>query len=178
MNTIVSSIEAEWRRYKILAEKALLQVHDDELGKAGPGGGNSVAVLMAHIAGNLKSRFTDFLIADGEKPWRDRDAEFVPRPDVNRSEIFKIWNEGWDALFSALSPLTDADLLRQVSIRGEPFLVVEALHRLLPHTSYHVGQIVYLAKAYRSGDWNYLTIAPGKSGEYNRNPVHEKPPRI
>ena len=164
-------------RFKILAEKALLQVHDDELGRPGPGGGNSIAVLMAHIAGNLKSRFTDFLTADGEKPWRNRDSEFVPRPDVSRSEIFEIWNEGWDALFSALAPLTDADLSRKVSIRGEPFLVIEALHRLLPHTSYHVGQIVYLAKAYRSKDWSYLTIAPGKSGEYNRNPAHEKPPK-
>src|SRR5262245_47759526 len=90
MRTIVSSIEAEWRRFKVLADKALLQVRDEELGQQGPGGGNSIAVLMAHLGGNLKSRFTDFLTTDGEKTWRDRDSEFVPRPDVAREEIFKI----------------------------------------------------------------------------------------
>jgi hypothetical protein len=176
MRTIVSSIEAEWRRYKILADNTLLQVRDEELGLEGPGGGNSIAVIMAHLAGNLKSRFTDFLTADGEKPWRDRDSEFLARPGISRSEVMKVWNDGWETLFAALAPLADADLYRTVTIRRERFLVVEALHRLLPHASYHVGQIVYLAKAYRGKEWNCLTIPLGKSQEYNQNPTHEKPP--
>lgn len=178
MRTIVSSIEAEWRRYKILADNALLQVRDEELGREGSGGGNSIAVIMAHLGGNLKSRFTDFLTADGEKPWRDRDSEFLPRLGISRSEILKVWNDGWETLFASLALLTDADLSRTVTIRGESFLVVEALHRLLPHTSYHVGQIVYLAKAYRGKEWNCLTIPLGRSQEYNQNPTHEKPPEL
>jgi hypothetical protein len=176
MRTIIASIEAEWRRYKILADDALLQVRDEELGLAGPGDGNSIAVVMAHLAGNLKSRFTDFLTADGEKPWRDRDSEFTPRPGIARGKILAVWNDGWETLFAALAPLTDGDLARTVTIRGESFLVIEALHRLLPHASYHVGQIVYLAKAFRGKEWNCLTIPLGKSQEYNQNPTHEKPP--
>src|SRR5262249_42219290 len=128
------------------------------------------------VAGNLKSRFTDFLTSDGEKPWRHRDSEFEPRPDITRPDLLEIWNAGWAALFAALSPLSDEDLSRTVTIRGEMCLVHEALHRLLAHTSYHVGQIVYLVKSYRASDWKYLTIPPGKSEEYNRNPAHEKPP--
>jgi len=177
MRAILSSIEAEWRRYKVLGDGALKQVRDDELGRIGPGDGNSVAIIVAHIAGNHKSRFTDFLTSDGEKPWRHRDSEFVPRPNITRAELMKVWEAGWDVLFAALKPLTDDDLSKTVTIRGEKFLVHEALLRLLPHTTYHVGQIVYLAKAFRGADWDCLTIPLGKSEEYNRNPSHEKPPR-
>jgi hypothetical protein len=176
MREIVSSIEGEWRRYKVLGERALDQTRDDELERRGPGNGNSIAVIVSHIAGNLKSRFTEFLTTDGEKPWRDRDREFESRTNVRRAELMETWRDGWDALFAALGPLSDDDLSRTVTIRGEKFLVHEALHRLLAHTSYHVGQIVYLAKSFRSTGWNYLTIPPGKSQEYNRNPTHEKPP--
>jgi hypothetical protein len=177
MKEVLSSLEGEWRRYKVLGDGALEQTRDDELGRSGPGNGNSIAVIMAHIAGNLKSRFTDFLTSDGEKPWRDRDAEFEPRPEMTRAQLVAMWEEGWATLFGALAPLTDEDLSRTVTIRGEKFLIYEALHRLLAHTSYHVGQIVYLSKSFRGSDWNYLTIAPGKSQEYNRNPTHEKPPK-
>ena len=176
MREIVSSIEGEWRRYKILGEGALKQLRDDALGKTGPGEGNSIAVIVWHVAGNLKSRFTDFLTADGEKPWRDRDAEFQPRTGVTRRELMEKWNAGWATLFAALEPLNDEDLSRVVTIRGETFRVHEALHRLLPHTCYHVGQIVYLAKSFRADNWNCLTIPLGKSQEYNRNPTREKPP--
>jgi hypothetical protein len=176
MRNILTSIEAEWRRYKVLGEGALEQTRDDELSKSGPGGGNSITIIVRHIAGNLKSRFTDFLTADGEKPWRDRDSEFEPRPNMKRGELLEIWNAGWAALFDALVPLADEDLFRTVTIRGEKFFVYEALHRLLAHTSYHVGQIVYLAKEFRGSEWNSLSIPPGKSQEYNRNPTHEKPP--
>jgi hypothetical protein len=177
MKEILSSIEAEWRRYKILADGALEQTRDDELGRSGPGDGNSIAVIVAHLAGNLKSRFTDFLTTDGEKSWRDRDSEFEPRANITRHELMETWEDGWAILFAALEPLTDRDLSRTITIRGEKFLVHEALHRLLAHTSYHVGQMVYLAKSFRGREWNYLTIPPGKSEEYNRNPTHEKPPR-
>jgi hypothetical protein len=177
MRDIISSIEGEWRRYKALGEGALRQLRDDELGKSGPGGGNSVAIIVWHIAGNLKSRFSDFLNSDGEKAWRNRDSEFLPRANVSRAELMEEWNKGWSTLFSALEPLTDEDLQRTVTIRREPFRIHEALHRLLAHTSYHVGQIVYLAKAFRGSEWDYLTIPPGASEEYNRNPTHEKPPK-
>jgi len=163
MRKILSSIESEWRRYKILAERALEQTRDDELGKGSPGEENSIAVIVSHIAGNLKSRFTDFLTTDGEKPWRDRDAEFEPRPKVTRREVMETWDEGWKTLFAALDPLMDDDLTRMVTIRGEMMLVHEALHRLLAHTSYHVGQIVYIAKSFRGSEWNSLSIPLGKS---------------
>jgi hypothetical protein len=176
MREILSSIEGEWRRYKILAERALEQTPDDELTTISSDGTNSIAVIVAHIAGNLKSRFTDFLTSDGEKPWRDRDGEFEPRPDVTRQELLARWNEGWRILFGELEPLTDLDLKRTVTIRGEKFLVYETLHRLLTHTSYHVGQIVHLAKAFRGNDWNSLSIPLGKSQEYNRNPKGQRPP--
>jgi uncharacterized damage-inducible protein DinB len=176
MREILSSIEGEWRRYKVLGERAIDQAQDSELGQAGPGE-NSIAVIVWHIAGNLKSRFTDFLTADGEKPWRDRDTEFDPRRNVTRRELLETWNNGWNTLFAALESLTDGDLSRTVTIRGEKFRVYEALHRLLAHTSYHVGQIVYLAKSFRGSRWNCLTIPLGKSQEYNRNPTHERPPR-
>jgi len=176
MREILSSIEGEWRRYKVLGEGALAQARDSELGGIDPGG-NSLAVIVAHIGGNLKSRFADFLTTDGEKSWRDRDSEFVPRPDITRRQLMDTWNDGWATLFDALRPLMDADLTRTVTIRGEKFLVFEALHRLLAHTSYHVGQIVYIAKALRGTDWNCLSIPLGKSQEYNQNPWHEKPPK-
>ena len=178
MRNIVSSLEGEWRRYKALAEGAFRQLRDDELGKSGPGEGNSVATLVWHIAGNLNSRFTDFLSSDGEKSWRDRESEFQPHEGVSRTELLERWNSGWRTLFAALGSFSDEDLSRMVTIRGEKFQAHEALHRLLAHTSYHVGQIVYLAKAFRGAEWNSLSIPPGKSEEYNRNPTREKPPNF
>jgi Protein of unknown function (DUF1572) len=177
MREILSSIEGEWRRYKILGERAIEQTRDEELGRSGPGDGNSIAVIVWHIAGNLRSRFTDFLTTDGEKSWRHRDSEFDPRQGITRSELIATWNAGWNILFDALAPLTDSDLSRIVTIRGEKFAVHDALLRLVTHTTYHVGQIVYLAKSFRGAHWDYLTIPPGKSEEYNRNPSHEKAPK-
>jgi uncharacterized damage-inducible protein DinB len=174
MREIISSIEAEYSRYKILGEGAIRQTREDELSRAGDNNGNSIAVLVWHISGNLKSRFTDFLNSDGEKPWRNRDAEFESRTGVTASELFERWNEGWTALLNALDSLSDDDLSRTVTIRGVDFRVHEALHRLLAHTSYHVGQIVYLAKSFRGSEWKTLSIPPGKSEEYNRNPTREK----
>jgi ribosomal protein S18 acetylase RimI-like enzyme/uncharacterized damage-inducible protein DinB len=174
MRTIVGSIEGEYRRYKVLGEGAIEQLADAQLSQADGSGGNSIAAIVWHVSGNLASRFTDFLQSDGEKPWRDRDAEFAPRT-VSRAELAAKWESGWAALFTTLAHLDDSALQTAVTIRGAPLSVLEALHRSLSHTSYHVGQIVFLAKALRAGDWRWLTIPPGGSAAYNANPFAEKP---
>jgi hypothetical protein len=174
MNTLIRSIEGEYRRYKALADAALAQVPDARLSEAGPSGGNSLAVICWHVSGNLRSRFSDFLTSDGEKPWRQRDEEFAARA-VSREELAVKWAQGWDVLFAALGSLTDADLTKTVLIRAQPMAVHEALHRSLAHTSYHVGQIVYLAHALCGDAWRYLSIAPGASAAYNADPRAEKP---
>ena len=171
---ILSSIIGEFRRYKALGDAALTQVRDEEFAKTDGRAGNSIAVLVWHIGGNLRSRFTDFLTSDGEKPWRHRDEEFVPRT-VTRVELMEKWNGGWNALFDALEPLTDDHLQQAVAIRGESFAVHDALHRALAHICYHVGQLVLLAKSYRGEEWTNLSIPLGKSEEANRNPGHQDP---
>jgi hypothetical protein len=173
MNTLVKSIEGEYLRYRALAESALAQVPDAALCAPGLAGGNSLAVICWHVGGNLASRFTDFLTSDGEKPWRDRDAEFAART-VTRDELMAQWNRGWTVLLETIAHLSDGDLSRTVTIRGQPLLVHEALHRSLAHASYHVGQIVYLAHIVCGEEWKYLSIAPGASAQYNANPQYEK----
>ncbi len=173
MRKIVGSVEGEYRRYKQLGEGSFAQLTDAQLSQSI--GGNSVATIVWHISGNLASRFTDFLESDGEKPWRDRETEFLSR-DVSGPDLLEKWEKGWTALFRSLSELQDGQLERTVAIRGVPLAVHEALHRSLAHTSYHVGQIVFLAKALRGADWKYLSIPPGGSAAYNRNPAYEKPP--
>jgi hypothetical protein len=170
---IVSSIEHEYRRYKELAEGAFAQVDERALNAVTSGFNNSIAILVWHVSGNLKSRFTDFLVSDGEKPWRARDEEFVART-VTRSQLLEKWNDGWAVLLSTVGSLADADLSKRVAIRGAPLSVAEALHRSLSHTSYHVGQIVYIAKALRGDDWTFLSIPPGKSADYNQDPARER----
>lgn len=174
MNALVKSIADEYRRYKALGDAAIEQVPDDLLSKPGPGDGNSLAILCWHVSGNLKSRFTDFLDSDGEKPWRQRDEEFAER-SISRDEFQKKWEEGWNVLFATLASLTDEDLPRTVQIRKQDLLVHEALHRSLAHVSYHVGQIVYIAHAFRGKDWRYLSIPPGGSAAYNADPSKDKP---
>jgi hypothetical protein len=126
-----------------------------------------------HVAGNLQSRFTDFLTSDGEKPWRHREEEFEER-QVGREELVEKWDDGWETLFDALSPLTDEDLARSITIRGVALSVCEALHRSLAHASYHVGQMTYIGKMLKGEEWMYLTIPPGGSADYNQDPVLEK----
>lgn len=174
MNALIKSIEGEYRRYRKLAESALAQVSDDALCATGPGGGNSLATICWHVSGNLRSRFTDFLTADGEKPWREREEEFASRA-VSRAELMTKWNEGWDVLFATLDSLHDEDLASSVTIRSAPLLVHEALHRSLSHVSYHVGQIVYVAHALCGPDWRYLSIPPGGTAAYNAKPSMERP---
>jgi hypothetical protein len=175
MRQIVGSIEAEYRRYKRLGEGAIEQLTDEQLCHMSSPGGNSIATIVWHVSGNLASRFTDFLEADGEKPWRDRDAEFLERT-VTRAELREKWDKGWTILFGSIGPLDDAQLQALVTIRGVPLSVLDALHRSLAHASYHVGQIVFLAKELRGAAWRSLTIPPGGSAAYNANPVSEKPP--
>ena len=170
----MSSIEAEYRRYKALGEAAMMQLGDDELGASGGAGANSVTVIVCHLGGNLASRFTDFLGSDGEKPWRQRDDEFAPR-DLTRSEVMARWDLGWAALFAALALLGDADLSRSIRIRAQPLLVHAALHRSLAHASYHVGQIVHIARLLRDDAFKPLSIPPGQSSAYNLAPTHETP---
>jgi hypothetical protein len=174
---LIVSIEGEFHRYKKLGDRTISQLRDNELGEMGPGGGNSIAILVWHLSGNLKSRFTDFLTSDGEKPWRNRDEEFQPRQGISREELLEKWDEGWVTLFNSLSSLTDEDLSKTVMIRDESFAAHEALHRLMAHASYHVGQMVYLGKAIRSGEWNCLSIPLGQSQTYNLNPIGQRPER-
>ena len=175
MRSVLESIETEFRRYKGLGDGAIQQLTDDELSQAGSAGGNSIAVLVWHLSGNLSSRFTDFLTTDGEKPWRHRDEEFDDRR-VTRSQLLAKWNSGWAILQSALAALDDAALNQKVLVRGVEFTVYEALHRSLAHFSYHVGQMVFLAKSFRGDAWQTLSIAPGASDAYNANPTRERPP--
>jgi hypothetical protein len=175
MRDLLGSIQTEFRRYKLLGDGAILQLTDHELARAGSQGGNSVAVLVWHLSGNFSSRFTDFLTSDGEKPWRRRDEEFDDRA-VTRDELVTKWNGGWAVLFDALAGLSDEHLHDTVLIRGVPFKVHEALHRSLAHASYHVGQMVFLAKSFRGDSWRTLSIARGASEAYNANPTRERPP--
>lgn len=160
MRVILSSIEGEYRRYKGLAERSLGQVTDDELVAVPSAEGNSLAMLVWHLSGNLKSRFTEFLTSDGEKPWRDRESEFVLR-EVTRDAVTARWDEGWSILFRTLADLDDDALDRRVTIRGQEMSVLEALHRSLAHASYHVGQMVLLAKSFRGASWRSLSIPKG-----------------
>jgi uncharacterized damage-inducible protein DinB len=162
MRPILSSIESEYRRYKLLAEAAVHQLDDKQLAENGDGAVNSITTLMWHLSENLKSRFSDFLTSDGEKPWRQRETEFQPRA-VTKSALLAKWEDGWQVLFATLQNLSDADLARSVSIRGSSLSVPEALHRSLAHVAYHVGQVVFIAKTTRGSDWEYLSIPPGKS---------------
>jgi hypothetical protein len=171
--SVIASTTAEFRRYKSLGEAAIAQVNEADLARA-TGEDNSIAVIVWHIGGNLRSRFTDFLTTDGEKPWRNRDEEFEARM-VTREELLAKWESGWQALFGALATLTDTDLDREVTIRGRPLVVSDALLRSLAHTSYHVGQIVYVAKSLNGAAWQTLSIPKGASAAYNQNPGRETP---
>jgi hypothetical protein len=156
-----------FRYYKRLAERAMEQVADEQLFSCLDAESNSIAIVVKHMAGNMRSRWTDFLTTDGEKPDRDRDGEFVAPPG-NREALMNLWEEGWDRLFGALGLLTDADLSRTITIRGEAHSVMQAINRQLAHYSYHVGQIVMLSKHYGSEHWKALTVPRNRSAEFNR----------
>jgi hypothetical protein len=156
-----------FRYYKRLAERAMEQSPDDALFRSLDGESNSIAIIVKHVAGNMRSRWTDFLTSDGEKPDRDRDSEFADPPET-RDELLRAWEDGWGRLFTALEPLSDADLTRTVLIRGEAHSVMQAINRQVAHYSNHVGQIVMLAKHFAGDRWQSLTIPRSRSGDFNR----------
>jgi uncharacterized damage-inducible protein DinB len=156
-----------FRYYKNLAEQAMAQLTDDQLLEALDSESNSIAIIVKHMTGNMQSRWPDFLTSDGEKPGRDRDAEFE-NPPGTREALVAAWEAGWQCLFTALEPLSDADLQRTVTIRGEPHSVMQTINRQVAHYSYHCGQIVFLAKHLRSSEWKSLSIPRRKSAEFNR----------
>ena len=155
-----------WEANKKLADKAIAQTSDENLRRALDGNTNSIAVIMKHVAGNLISRWTDFLTTDGEKPWRNRDDEFVDA-FAARAEIEAYWEKGWSVLFESLRSLTAEDLAKTVVIRGEPHSVPKAMQRSLAHTTYHIGQIVMIARILAGDQWETLTVARGASQQYN-----------
>jgi hypothetical protein len=157
---------AVFRTYKSMAERAMAQVTDDQLQVALDAESNSIAVIVKHIAGNMRSRWTDFLTSDGEKPDRNRDSEFEAPPDT-RAALMEVWESGWRVLFAALEPLSESDLSRTVYIRTEPHSVMQAINRQMAHYACHIGQIIFLAKHLGSSQWTALTIPRRKSREFN-----------
>jgi|SRR5215471_6243791 len=156
-----------FRMYKVLAEKAMAQVPNDAaFAVMLDENSNSIAIVVQHIAGNLRSRYRDFLTTDGEKPDRNRDGEFEVHEPVTRERVLKLWDEGWAVALASLDALTAEDLEKTITIRGESFIVVEALNRSVTHTAYHVGQIVYLARHLASTNWTSISIPKGKSADF------------
>ncbi len=156
-----------FRYYKKLAERAMGQVTDEQLFELLDGEANSIAIVVKHMAGNMRSRWTDFLTSDGEKPDRNRDSEFVD-PPATRAALMDAWEDGWNRVFGAIEPLTDADLGRTVTIRGEAHSVMQAINRQVAHYAHHIGQIVLLAKHFRGAEWESLSVPKNRSEEFNR----------
>jgi hypothetical protein len=170
----LDEVRRQFRGHKRLAEGALAQVKDEEFFVALDPESNSVAVIIKHLAGNMRSRFTDFLTADGEKPDRHRDQEFEMNAATTRTDVMRWWDEGWARVFSAVEALKPDDVLRTVTIRSEPHTVLQALNRQVAHYAYHVGQMVFLAKHFRSAEWKSLSIPRGQSEEFNRKAMAER----
>ena len=172
---MIKDFTDEFLRYKLSGKKAIDQVSDDGLNEIVGQDLNSMAMIIRHISGNLLSRFTDFLTSDGEKSWRDREAEFASR-EYSRTEIYENWERGWQCLENALATLSEAGLEKNITIRGQALTVNQALLRSLAHVANHVGQIILLAKIQTKTEWKAITIPKGKSAEYNQNPTMEKRP--
>jgi len=153
--------------YKKLAERAFAQTSDEDFFRTIDSESNSIAIIIKHMAGNMLSRWTDFLTTDGEKPDRQRDMEFVMLAETSRADLLAFWEKGWQAVFAAIEPLTPDDLMRTVTIRGQDHTVVQAINRQISHYANHIGQIVYLAKHFRSSDWQSLSVPKNKSAEFN-----------
>jgi Protein of unknown function (DUF1572) len=159
-----------FRYYKSLAQRAMAQLTDEQLLAVLDSEMNSIAVIVKHMAGNMRSRWTDFLTSDGEKPDRNRDAEFIDPPST-REALLALWEDGWQCVLGALQPLSDKDLQRTVMIRGEAHSVMQAINRQLAHYSYHCGQIVLIAKHFKDREWQSLSVPRGQSAEFHRRVV-------
>jgi Protein of unknown function (DUF1572) len=165
-NSYVKDAADLFRVYKRLGDRAMEQASDEALFAVLDPESNSIAIIVKHVAGNLRSRWRDFLTSDGEKPDRDRDSEFEAPPKT-RAELMDLWESSWKILFGSLAGLADADITRTITIRGEAHSVMQAINRSITHTSYHVGQIVFLAKHLAGAKWTVLTIPRGKSAQFN-----------
>jgi hypothetical protein len=160
----------EFQRLKKLADDAIAQISAEQFFAAPGDGDNSVAIIVKHMAGNMRSRWQNFLTTDGEKPDRNRDAEFELSPADTRDTLVNAWNTSWSILFAELNPLRADDLERPVKIRGESLSVLQAINRQLTHYAYHIGQIVYVAKHLAGSNWKSLSIPRGGSAQFNQNP--------
>jgi hypothetical protein len=165
-NNYISSVKNQFKQYKILAEKAIDQVPDEKIDWQYNPETNSIAIIVKHLAGNMLSRFTDFYNSDGEKKWRDRDAEFE-NEKLSRERLKALWDKGWDCLFKVLNELSPTDLSKIVIIRNEEHTVVEAINRQLTHYASHIGQIIFIAKMVLDNQWRTLTIPKNASREFN-----------
>ena len=170
---MIAAYHSEFRRYYGYVVSILDQVDEEVLNRIPVEGGNSIAMLVRHLHGNLHSRFTDFLTSDGEKEWRNRENEFA-RVTLSVDEARLLWDEAWAVLEGALSSLDDQDLERDISIRGQSLTVRAALLRSLAHISYHAGQMVVMGRLGKADSWDFLTIAPGQTAAYNQNPTKER----
>ncbi len=156
----------QMRGHKRMGEGAISQLRDEDFFVTLDPEANSIAILIKHLAGNMRSRFTDFLISDGEKADRFRDREFEITSTTSRAEVMKWWEEGWVCVFAAIDPLQPQDVMRTVTIRGEPHTVLQAINRQIAHYAQHIGQIVFLAKHLRSKEWKTLSIPRGQSEQF------------
>ncbi len=165
--TYYDEVRRSFRGYKRMADAALAQLTDKNFFHAPDPESNNAAVIVKHVAGNLRSRWKDFLTTDGEKPDRNRDQEFILEPGLTRTELMRRWEESFQIVFDTIASLTPEDFGRTVTIRGEPHTILQAMNRSLMHTAYHVGQILYVGKHLRGAEWTVLSIPKGKSGEFN-----------
>jgi hypothetical protein len=166
--TYYDEVRRSFRGYKRLADGALAQLNDEDFFRAPDSESNSAALIVKHVAGNLRSRWKDFLTTDGEKPDRHRDQEFVLAPADTRPELMRRWEESFQIVFDVIASLTPGDFSRTVTIRGEPHTILQAMNRSLMHTAYHVGQVLYVGKHLRGAQWTMLSIPRGKSEEFNK----------
>ncbi len=163
----LADIDVQYRKYKTMAEKAVVQVNDEQFFLQPNKSSNSIAITVKHLAGNIRSRWTDVFTTDGEKPDRKRDQEFVIDDD-SREALMQYWDSSWQVVLKLLTSLTPADLEKTIYIRGEAHSMLQALNRQLNHYAYHIGQIVYLARFFQEDQWRTLSIERGKSEEFNR----------
>jgi hypothetical protein len=170
----LEEVRRQFRGHKRLAEGAVAQLKDEELFIALDSESNSIAILVKHLAGNMRSRFTDFLTTDGEKPDRNRDQEFEMNSATTRADVMRMWEDGWARVFATLDALKPEEVMRTVTIRGEPHSVLQAINRQVAHYAQHTGQIVFLAKHLRSSDWKTLSVPRGKSKEFNATAQNQK----
>ncbi|MGL2967172.1 DUF1572 family protein [Flavobacterium sp. XGLA_31] len=165
-NSYLESVKKQFLYYKMLGEKAMMQLEPEQWFVSVNEDTNSIAVIVQHLAGNMLSRWTDFLTTDGEKSWRNRDGEFEQTLKT-KEDVLALWNQGWDCFFNALNPLTEEELKTIIYIRNEGHTVQEAINRQLAHYPYHIGQIVFYAKMLKQGEWDSLSIPKNKSNSYN-----------